>query len=54
MSSLCHAKLFFSMRSVEVVGFVPFCTARGLLGAGEGSRQSLEAPKRKQQSYSHQ
>lgn len=45
-TSLCHAKLFFWMQSDEVVGIVPFFTARGLLDAGGGSRQALEALER--------
>lgn len=44
--SLFHAKVFFWMQSVEVVGIVPFLTVRGLL--------DLEALEREQQRYSQQ
>lgn len=52
--SLCHAKLFFWMQSDEVVGIVPFFTVRGLLDAGGGSRQALEALEREKQRHRQQ
>lgn len=51
---LCHAKLFFWMQSDEVVGIVPFFTARGLLNARGGSRKALEALEREKQRHRQQ
>lgn len=53
-TSLCHAKAFFWMQSVETVGIVLFFTVRGLLDARGSSRQALEALERERQTYSQQ